>query len=93
MIGSDDAKPMNGDSPERFFSVSDDALHRIIVSLTVVHGYTQLLRRRAQHNPAGGSEQLDEALVHMDEAARKMAAELWTVMLETPGPRMDTDQD
>jgi hypothetical protein len=90
-MDSEDKQPANGDAPGPYYIMSGEEINRIIVPLTVVHAYTQLLRRRIRQKGEGGIVDLDQALAYMEEATRTMAAELWATLGATSHPRRDTD--
>jgi predicted DNA-binding protein (UPF0278 family) len=93
MMKSGDEEPVNGETHDDYFIVSGDVLNRVVVPLTVVHGHVQLLRRRIQRNQAVGSDQLERALSQMEEATRKMVAELSGIMGATSRSRGGSDAD
>jgi hypothetical protein len=93
MMQNGDGQTENGASRERSFLVPSDAMDRIVVSLTVVHGYAQLARRRIRRDGTSGCEDLEQALARMEEATRAIAAELWVIMGAISRPRDDTNPD
>lgn len=84
-MNSGQGRPTDGATDSRDFIVSSEALHRILVSLTVVHGRVQLLRRHIRQHGTPGGDDLEAALAPMEEASRAMATELWTIMGALPG--------
>lgn len=80
MMKSGDREPPDGETDNHYLIVSGDALNRVAVPLTVVHGRVQLLRRHRQRNQPIGSEELDQALTCLEEATRTMVAELSGIM-------------
>jgi hypothetical protein len=93
VMKSGDEEPVNGEAHDDVIIVSGDALNRVIVPLTVVHGHVQLLRRRIQRNQAIGSDELDRALSQMEQATRTMVAELSGIMGATSRSRRSWDPD
>lgn len=93
IMESGEEPPVDGEAHERSFIVSGDGMDRIVRSLTVVHGYVQLVRRRTHQQPTSGSDGLERALTQMKVATRAMAAELYGTMRATSRPRGDTGPD
>lgn len=90
-MDSEDKQPVNADAPGPYYIVSGDEVNRILIPLTVVHGYAQLLRRRIRQNKIRGVDDVDQVLASMEEATRTMAAEIWAALGATRHPRQDPD--
>jgi ribosomal protein L18 len=68
---------------KRYYVVSNDEMNRIVVLLTLVHAYAQLLTRRLEKGTLRGTDELNAALARIDVATRSISAELWDIMTST----------
>jgi hypothetical protein len=75
----------NGQGHDDSLIVSTDAIHRIVTSLSVTHGYVQLLHRRVRRGAALNQDELLRMLATLEEATRAMKAEL--TALDAAGSR------
>lgn len=93
MAQNGDGQSGNGSSDARYLIVPGDAMDRILVRLTVVHGNVQIARRRIRRGQASGSDDLDQLLARTEEGTRAMVAEIHAILVATSSMREDTDPD
>lgn len=76
MMSSGDEESVSRTTGEHSIIVPDDALNRVMISLTIVYGRVQLVRRRLQRDQGIDTDELEQELSQLEEAARAMVAEL-----------------
>lgn len=91
MTNRDGERPGNGEGDGRFYIVFEEEMERLIASLTVIHGYAQLVRRRVEKTPTSRREDLGPALARIDTGTRSMAEELRVIMGLTSRPENEGD--
>jgi hypothetical protein len=80
MTRSGDEQPANDAPGERIYIVSAEEVDQFIISLTVVHGYVQLMQRRVLRTSASNREDRIHALERVERAAHDMSSQLWHII-------------
>jgi hypothetical protein len=93
MTNNDPEQPSNEEGDARFHIVFDDEIERLIASMTVIHGYAQLVRRRIEQSPTSRREDLEPALARIEMGTRSMAEEFRAIMGLTSRPWSGPDPE
>jgi hypothetical protein len=93
MSKSGDERPADDPAGERLYVMSAEEVDQFIVSLTVIQGYVQLIRRRVLRTPTSRREDLVHALERIDRASHDMTSELWDIIGARASPLDEDDPD
>jgi hypothetical protein len=93
MSETGDEHPASGAASDHVYLLSAEEVDQLTVSLTIVQGYVQLIRRRVLRSPTSRREDLALPLERMERAARDMSSELWDIIGARTSLLDDNDPD